>query len=244
MHLLGLRTGKEKLKIYKIKLSIMKFLNIKILSISAFLLIGITVSAQTYERPYNQWSIEAQTGYHVPVTPNNFVKLGDYNGIFQQFQGGIRYMINDTYGLKAHYSFLKFENKDLPGSIDFNRVAIGGVANLWKVANIKGDFRNTFGLLFHIDAGVTFARPSTVGGTDHIGNIMGGFMPQVKLSKNFAVYADVAYQANIKQHYSYSGNLLDPSYEHKTGGLFNFSLGLTYSFGKQDNHADWYYVEE
>lgn len=220
----------------------MKFLNIKFLSIAAFLLIGISVSAQNYERPYNQWSIEVQTGYHIAAAPSDFVKLGDYDGAFKQFQGGIRYMINDTYGVKASYSFLNFENPDVSGGgVKYNRVAVGGVANLWKVANITGDFRKTFGLLFHLDAGVTFARPSTVSGTDHIGNIIGGLTPQVKLSKNFAVFADVAYQTNLKQHYAYNGELLDLSYEHKTGGLFNFSLGLTYSFGKKENHADWYY---
>lgn len=220
----------------------MKFLNFKILSIAAFLLIGIAASAQTYERPYNQWSIEVQTGYHLPAAPSDFVKLGDYSGAFKQFQGGVRYMITDTYGLKAHYSFLNFENPDVSGGgVKYNRVAIGGVANLWKVFNVKGDFKKSFGLLFHLDVGVTFANPSTVGGTDHIGNIMGGFNPQYKLSKNFTLMADIAYQANLKQHYAYDGVLLDPSYEHKTGGLFNFSIGLTYSFGKKDNHADWYY---
>lgn len=220
----------------------MKFLNIKILSIAAFLLTGIGVSAQTYERPYNQWSIEAQTGYHIPAAPNDFVKLGDYDGAFKQFQGGIRYMINDTYGIRANYSFLNFENPDIAGGgVKYNRVTLGGVANLWKVGNVQGEFRKTFGLLFHLDAGVTFANPSTVTGTDHIGNIVGGLMPQVKISRNFAVFADVAYQVNLKQHYAYNGVLIDPSYEHKTGGLFNFSIGLTYYFGGKANHADWYY---
>lgn len=223
----------------------MKFLNIKILSIAAFLLIGISVSAQNYEQPYNQWSIEAQTGYHIAAAPSDLVKLGDYDGAFKQFQGGIRYMINDTYGVRANYSFLNFENSDNPGSLKYNRVTVGGVANLWKVANLKGDFRKTFGLLFHLDAGVTFANPSGSLGTDHIGNIMGGFMPQVKISKNFAVFADLAYQVNLKQHYAYNGDLIDASYEHKTGGLFNFSLGLTYNFGfgNKAEHADWYYED-
>ncbi|WP_034259793.1 hypothetical protein [Aequorivita capsosiphonis] len=221
----------------------MKFLNIKILSITAFLLIGAAVSAQNYERPYNPWSIEVQTGYHIPAAPSDFVKLGDYGGAFEQFQGGVRYMISDTYGIRANYSFLKFENSDNPGNIKFNRVTIGGVANLWKVGNIKGDFKKTFGLLFHLDAGVTFANPTGSKGTDHIGNIIGGLMPQVKISKNFTVFADLAFQANLKQHYAYNGDLIDASYEHKTGGLFNFGIGLSYSFGKRDNHADWYYED-
>lgn len=218
----------------------MKLLNIKILSIAAFLFIGLTVSAQTYQRPYNQWSIEVQTGYHIPVAPNDFVKLGNYDGAFKQFQGGVRYMISDTYGVKAYYSFLNFENPD-GGGVVYNRVGIDGYANLWKVANIRGDFRNKFGLLFHMGFGVTFANPSTVTGTDHIGNLMGGLTPQYKISKNFAVFADVSYMAHLKQHYAYNGDLIDPNYEHKTGGLFNFSVGLTYSFGNKQNHADWYY---
>ena len=222
----------------------MKLVNIKILSFVAFLCIGLTVTAQKGDRQYNPWSIEVQTGYHIPVAPSDEVKLGDYDGAFKQFKGGIRYMFSDTYGIKAHYGFLKFETPDGNGGADYSLVGIDGYANLWKVANIKGDFRKNFGLLFHMGFGVTFSKPSGgFGGTDHIGNLSAGLTPQFKISKNFAVFADVAYIAQLKQHYAYNGDLLDPNYEHKTGGLFNASIGLTFSFGNRENHADWYYED-
>src|SRR5690606_34623382 len=117
-----------------------------------------------------------------------------------------------------------------------------GYANVWKVMDVKGNFKNTIGLLFHLGAGVTFANPSTVSGTDHIGNIIFGFTPQLKISKHIAFFADVSYIASLKQHYTYGGDLMYSNYDHKTGGLVNLSAGLTFSFGKKENHADWYYT--
>lgn len=220
----------------------MNIVNIKSLSIAAFLLIGITVTAQKSEREYNPWSIEVQTGYHIPLGPNKFVDLGDYDGIFEQVQAGVRYMITDTYGVRAHYNYLTFDNPEVVGGgVKFNRVAIEGVANVWKVADVKGDFVNTVGLLFHLGAGVTFANPSGSTGTDHIGNIIVGFTPQFKITKNIALFADLSYMVNLKQHYSFGGELYDLDYQHETGGLVNVSAGITFSFGNKENHADWYY---
>ena len=222
----------------------MKFVNIKSLSIAAFLLIGITVTAQQGDRQYNNWSIEAQTGYHVPLAPNKFVDLGDYDGAFKQFQVGARYMITDTYGIRAHYSFLNFENPEVVGGgVKYNRVALDGVANVWKVMDVEGEFKETIGLLFHLGAGVTFANPSTVTGTDHIGNIIVGFTPQFKITDNIAIFADVTYMAHIKQHYAYGGELFDSNYKHETGGLVNLSAGISFSFGSREQHADWYYED-
>lgn len=223
----------------------MKLVNIKFLSIAAFLLIGITATAQKGDRQYNNWSIEAQTGYHVPLAPNKFVELGDYDGAFKQFQAGVRYMITDTYGVRAHYSFLNFENPSeiVEGGVKFNRVAIEGVANVWKVANVEGEFKENIGLLFHLGAGVTFANPSGSKGTDHIGNIIVGFTPQFRITDNFALFADVSYIANIKQHYSFGGELYDINYEHENGGLVNLSVGVSVSFGNREEHADWYYED-
>ncbi|MCG2431692.1 hypothetical protein [Aequorivita xiaoshiensis] len=220
----------------------MKLVNIKFLSIAAFLLIGITATAQKGDRQYNNWSIEAQTGYHVPLAPNKFVELGDYDGAFKQFQAGVRYMITEKYGVRAHYSFLNFENPEVQGGgVKYNRVAIEGVANVWKVANVEGEFKENIGLLFHLGAGVTFANPSTVTGTDHIGNIIVGFTPQFRITDNIALFADFSYMANIKQHYSYGGELFDLGYKHETGGLVNLSVGVSVSFGNREEHADWYY---
>ena len=222
----------------------MKLVNIKFLSIAAFLLIGIKATAQKGDRQYNNWSIEAQTGYHVPLAPIKFVELGDYDGAFKQFQAGVRYMITGKYGVRAHYSFLNFENPEVQGGgVKYNRVAIEGVANVWKVAKVEGEFKESIGLLFHLGAGVTFANPSTDTGTDHIGNIIVGFTPQFRITDNLALFAYVSYMANIKQHYSFGGELYDINYEHENGGLVNLSLGLNVSFGDREEHADWYYED-
>ena len=200
----------------------MKLVNIKFLSIAAFLLIGITATAQKGDRQYNNWSIEAQTGYHVPLAPNKFVDLGDYDGAFKQFEN---------------------PSEIVEGGVKFNRVAIEGVANVWKVANVEGEFKENIGLLFHLGGGVTFANPSGSKGTDHIGNIIVGFTPQFRITDNFALFADVSYIANIKQHYSFGGELYDINYEHENGGLVNLSVGVSVSFGNREEHADWYYED-
>jgi OOP family OmpA-OmpF porin len=150
-------------------------------------------------------------------------------------------MITEKLGVKAHYAFNRFSNsKDSDMGMSFNRVGVEGVANVGKLLNVSFHLRERFGLLFHTGAGITFAKPSSVDGTDHIGNILVGFTGQIKLNENFTLLGDLTYVANLKQQYAYDGELINGNYDPVPGSFVNLSFGIMYNFGFEKYHADWY----
>lgn len=202
-----------------------------------FFLFCLTASAQNPR--YNHWSLEATGGLHIPLAPSDGVSLGDYTG-FNQFQLATRYMINNKWGVKAHYAFNNFNAGNSEVGLKYNRFGVEGVANVGKLLKVDYRLREWVGLLFHTGLGVTFANPSSVEGTDHQGNILVGFTGEVKLNKRFTLLTDLTYVHTSKQHYTYSGLLLDPDYNAQSGGFVNFSVGIMFSLGDREYHADWY----
>ena len=92
-----------------------------------------------------------------------------------------------------------------------------------------------------VGVGVTFAKPETISGTEHIGTATIGLTPQVKLSERISLYSDIAFAFRFKQHYGFDGVLLNndkmietinnpPVFEGSKyyEGYFNFYLGLYY----------------
>ncbi len=198
----------------------------------------LTASAQTSK--YNRWSLEATTGIHVPLAPNEGVTPSEYIA-FKQFQLAGRYMFTNKLGLKGHYAFNRFANpNDKEMGVSFNRFGLEGVANVGKLLKLDYRLAEKVGLLFHTGLGVTFAKPSSVEGTDHQGNILVGFTGEIQLNRRFTLLGDITYVHTSKQHYTYSGLLLDPNYAAQPGGIVNVSFGIMFDFGEANYHADWY----
>ncbi len=203
-----------------------------------FLFIGFLASAQ--EKKYNHWSAELSTGIHVPLAPGDGISRKKYIA-FKQFELAGRYMFNEKLGLKAHYAFNRFENPDnTQMGISMSRIGLEGVVNVGQLLDVDYRIREHIGLLFHTGLGVTFAKPSSVSGTDHMGNILVGFTGQIKLNDRFVLLGDMTYVNNVKQHYGYNGEVLTPDLDTKPGGFVNVSIGLIYNIGQEKYHADWY----
>lgn len=196
------------------------------------------VSAQTDE--FNRFSAELTTGIHVPLAPNHGISRSKYIA-FKQFQLSGRYMFTEKFGLKGHYAFNRFANPDdADFGMSFNRIGLEGVANVGKLLNVGYRLRERFGLLFHTGAGITFANPTGSESIEHIGNILVGFTGQIKLNSDFTLLGDLTYVANLKQHYAYNGELINANYDPEPGSFVNLSIGIMYSFGEEEHHADWY----
>lgn len=196
--------------------------------------------SKTSEKEYNLWSIELGGGIHTPISPTKGLDLSKYVAL-RQFQVSGRYMFNQKYGLKAHYAFNGFRNPDANEmTLDYHRVGVEGVANLAQVFDIDYRIRERFILLAHAGVGITFANPYTTKGTDHLGHIIVGLKPQLKLSDKFALYGDVSGVVNFKQHYDYNGVLMHENYKAENGFFMNFSVGVIMNLGKKEFHADWY----
>lgn len=200
------------------------------------LLIGAAVSAQ--EIGYNRFSVEVTTGIHIPNSPGNEISSADYIA-FNQFQLAGRFMFSERFGAKGHFAYNHFVNSNNSNEgVHFSRVGLEGVMNVGKVLNIDYKIREKVGLLLHAGAGISVADPIADGDVDKVGNLLGGLTAQVRLSNSFALMIDGTYVANVSQNYNFNGARL--SSNTNSGGFMNVSLGISYSFGANVIHADWY----
>lgn len=189
---------------------------------------------------FDRVSLELGTGVHVPLAPNDGISRSKYIA-FKQFHLGGRYMFTETFGVKGYYAFNHFSNPDNNNqSLVFNRLGLEGVANLGQLFNVEYRTRRTLNMLLHAGGGISFANPSSVSGTDHMGNIMVGLTGLIRVGDRFAIMGDMTLINNIKQHYAYNGNVLDPNLEAVTGKFVNVSVGIIYYLGSENNPADWY----
>lgn len=206
----------------------------------ALFLFNLAGFAQSDKR-YNSWSVELEAGMHAPIAPTKFIKRSNFIAL-RQFQLSGRYMFDQTWGIKGHYSFNGFrDKKQRDMTLLYHRLGIEGVVNLSNLIDIDYPLREDFGLLFHAGVGVTFANPYSVKGIDHLGHIIVGLTPQVKLNENFSLFGDLSFITNFRQHYSYSGQQLNfPHGKGETGSFMNVSLGVIMNIGNKKYHADWY----
>ncbi len=190
--------------------------------------------AQTdpYKR-YNQLSIELSGGLNVPVMTKGTLSRSDYMSV-GQFQLGMRYMFNPKFGLKGHYAYNSFSRSgDQYPTIDYHRFVLEGVVNLFQLFNANYRLRENFAILFHGGAGLSFADYSTESDGAKYGNLMAGFTGEFRLTDRLALLGDVSFIGNLQSERltAYAGEIR---------GYANVSIGLVYSLGRQERHADWY----
>src|SRR5699024_772920 len=124
--------------------------------------------------------------------PNKTFSDG-YRANLGTWQGdiGVRYMINELFGLKADFGYSSFENRgsgSLP-NVDNKmiRTSLQGVVNAGTLLGFR-EWTNTFNILAH--AGVGYAglgnnRPS--GSADNLGYLTYGLTPQIRLGDHWAL---------------------------------------------------------
>jgi len=206
----------------------------------------VIAGADAQEKTFNRWSIEAAGGLHKPSRP--FVD-GYFAANFDAWQGslGVRYMMNEKFGLKLDFGYndIKEDDNSLPFESQYYRADLQGVVNLGSFFKFS-DWTNTIGLLLHGGAGVgvlqTGENALIADEEDYMANFMVGITPQFRLSKNLALTTDLTIIGNVNQDFTWDGN----AYTTKRGFdgmLVNASAGLTLYLGDKDVHADWYSEE-
>lgn len=211
------------------------------------------------ERDYNVFSVEANVGQNKPnevFSPGYFTAHPGKYANFQQighFNLGFRYMFNEKFGLKldGNYDIIKPEPNN--GSFDFEgkqyRIGLQGVINLRNVLNFSS-WTKRIGLLAH--AGLQFSRFDPTYRVDATGNRLdltdlkednGGFIfgitPQFKIHRRIVLTGDVSFIQNTRQHLTWDGQYSDDP-NNLTASMVTTSLGLTFYFGKHQEHADFY----
>ena len=211
----------------------------KKVALLTFLLVAFVSYSQ--EETYNKFSIETAYGLSQPLSPknNSGYDVKTFSG-FRHFEIGGRYMLNQKYGVKLSYGFDKFQQEDFSNlSVTNHKIGAEVVFNLSHLLNFHFSKRRNFQIQSHTGLGVTFSRPSSISNTEHIGNLIIGLTPQFKISNRIAIIADLSYNYIFKQHYYYSGVLIDPQYESVSGSFVNISFGLQFYLGENNFHADW-----
>lgn len=222
-----------------------------------FLLISLLFfSKQLFsQKRYNKTSVEIGYGFNIPIHPKNDIATSDYI-LPNHIDIGVRYMLDDYFGLKFHYANDRFRNKnDKNIGNGYHRLGIEAVYNFSNKLDL---FNNKFNIFFHTGIGLTYAFPEAIkrfknGGEftfgltpyntkrfERIGNLIFGITPQFRLSDRTSLIFDLAYVINTEQQYSYSGELLYINRKKIRGSFLNFSIGIQFYLGKERRHADWF----
>lgn len=189
---------------------------------------------------YNQFSLEAGYGYVSPLSGYSKENGSSFSG-FKNFDFGLRYMFNETFGLKAGYANSQFEsNRNNGFGSRFNTITLKGYLNLAHVLDFGRTFDDTLGLLFHSGVGYSTMSSNIETGQDQVYSFIGGITPQYKLSDRIAFYIDFSYYYNTSHDFNYDGTKGTFTDEKFKTQMYTISLGLILSIGSNTSHADWY----
>ena len=184
-----------------------------------------------------KWSIDLGAGIHtigVPLSPGYEASpLGQGNL-------GVRYMLNNRFGLRIDLGFSKFaESKETtPFSSNYYRATFEGVVNLGSILHFNS-WTNRFNVLLH--AGGGFSSLNTlepiVNGGDGMVNLLIGLTPQFKISDKISVFADFSSIFHFAQGNSIDGGP-NPTFRETNVCMFNTSIGVNIALEKKKQHTE------
>jgi outer membrane protein OmpA-like peptidoglycan-associated protein len=185
---------------------------------------------------FNKWSIELAGGFNKPQKPMKY-----YTAPISPYvvDLGVRYMLNNKFGLKADFGYNSFqeEKNSTPFDTKYYRFDIQGVANLGRIMNFE-TWTKTIGLLGHTGFGAAYFEDKNSSLDDKMINFIIGVTGQIKLSDKLALTGDFSTIMNALQSHTYDGAAKNPE-KGFNGLLFNGTIGLTLYLGKNEKHADW-----
>lgn len=210
------------------------------------------------QNDFNKWSIEASIGPNKsmgPLTPGYLSPTLNLGHI----DFGMRYMINDYFGIKGDLGFGSFSEAKGVSPIfktNYGRINFQGVANLGKMMSLSSVSKR-IGLLGHFGTGfgfLDFKNSKLASQAEYNYNFIGGLTAQYKLSERLALTGDISVIYNGRQTYTFDGNNYNdsvqpagpnnPPFVHAPGTWWTGTLGIAFYLGKNETHADWYIEED
>jgi hypothetical protein len=202
------------------------------------LLLVSSLSSAQYR--FNQFSIEAGAGYVLAGNPYSEAYDSNFSG-FRHIDLGVRYMINENYGVRLTYANDRFlQSNGSKVGINYNRIGVDGIYNLGRLIDLAYNSNETVGLLGHLGIGYIRASPLSGALTERIGNFSLGLTPQFKIGENTVFFTDLSANMNFKQHYGFDGSLVYGGNDTVMGSHYNITFGLMIYLGQNRYHADWY----
>lgn len=217
---------------------------ITIITFSVFGVLNTYAQEQTETETstdYNRWSVDLNAGLSKPIAPFT-VNYYASNTTFIHGDLGVRYMLNNKFGLKLDFGLDSFKNKSESSAFEgkYYRTSLQGVVNLGRIMNFE-EWTNTINLQAHTGAGFSFMTNDKFDGNDDMTNFILGLTAQFRLSNRIALNADFTMINNVNQKYTFDG-YEDPAVSEDRGfnsTLYNATLGLSIYLGKNEKHADW-----
>jgi OOP family OmpA-OmpF porin len=208
------------------------------IALIALVVIGFTSHAQGLDGNFNQLSLEASYGMSIP---SNYASSSLTNDNFKSvthFEGGIRYMFDQDWGVKGTLSFDKFTGNEANFGLNSFRMDAQAQYNLGKALGLVLATRQTVGMYLHTGFGVTLNKSIYKNDfQDETINYIIGVTPLFKITEGIALSTDLSYILNYKQDHYFDGV---PFGEKNTTGQMTFSIGAVFYLGTARSHADWY----
>lgn len=194
---------------------------------AATMLLAVSIHAQSGYNGTNgvlqNTTIEASYGYNMAISPSDNIETQDFSG-FKTFQLGVRYQINNLWGVRGTYTNSTFEHKDFSEfSTKHHRLVAEATYNF-----VQKNTVSNFQLMGHAGLGAGIIKSETLSGNDFFGTIQAGITPEYFVTDRLGVFVDLTYMLNLSQNYSYAGT----SIEKTTGSVFVPSIGLSYKLVK------------
>ncbi|MBS7786872.1 OmpA family protein [Flavobacterium sp. CYK-55] len=212
-------------------------------------------------KDYNKWTLEFTAGQSKgtrPFTDGYYSSNPDqlFGSIrANSFSLGVRYMFSARFGLKADVSSDYLTNNKSTASKDFKlqqyRFGLQGVVNASRLFNIQQEL-GRLSILIHAGLQASRATPKLEEPGDPTSyynkselnlGAMFGISPELRISKKFSIIGDFSTLTNFRQHFTWDGHVSDQK-NNLSGQMVMASLGITYSFGKDNIHGDWAVIDE
>jgi hypothetical protein len=213
---------------------------------SLFYLISYITSFGVFSQSnFNKLSFELASGFSKPSSEISSTGEGAFMAA-PNWNMGLRYMINANFGLKGSFNYDSFEEKGI--GTKHNRFNLDAYYNIGNWFDLNYISNSSVALYSHLGAGATYINSKVKGLT--IGYIPGwerqlnfniGISPRFRMNDIMSLYTDFSYIMTMKQHYNYSGEpIINAGSSGKSGSHFTLNIGLSFSIGDYDDHADFY----
>lgn len=187
---------------------------------------------------YNKWSVDVNGGLNKAVSP---LTRGYATATPSPWSAsvGVRYMLNNKFGLRLGGGYDAFSNKKDTSKFDSNiwNVNLQAYANLGRVLSFE-DWTSDLNVLVHAGAGYAQLKSDWLRKADRMVFLTAGVTPQVRLSNRIALLLDGSLFLNAKQTFSYDTKTLATRRVFQGAHLVG-TVGLNIALGKQGVHADW-----
>ena len=185
---------------------------------------------------YDKFQVELQGGINRPTL--NFSSGYGLENKYSNFGGfkiGVRYSINEYFGIKG--SYINDVIKGAGWKTHNSGVDLEGTVNLGRVLHFE-TWTNRLNVIAHLGPGISwFNYDRTNIDGDRVGSIIGGLTGQFRVGNKVSLFLDGSTRVLYRQHKSFDGG----KRQAVRPAIYSIQFGLSFSLGKKGNQsADWY----